>query len=179
MKFERIGSIDTFSQWCKENPNKEPYRVAYYSIEGVLKRIPQEKLRSWLQAFSLGYKYGKNEVRGVQIQACYDNNKVGSWLLWNPRCIYTKDALKDKNEEHFYIKSDSPTPQMLKTANKKLIFKDTSTIYYTVAGNGIMGLSMSIPFSMLPLSILTAQTFVLNLFSKLTLMYNSAYSVFN
>ncbi|MDR2616480.1 MAG: putative glycoside hydrolase [Endomicrobium sp.] len=109
-----------------EEPNKEPYKVVYYSIEGALKRIPQEKLRPWLQDFSLGYKYGKNEVR-AQMQACYDN-KVGNWLLWNPRCVYTKDALKDKNEENFYIESAPPTPQMLKTANKKLILKDTSTI---------------------------------------------------
>jgi hypothetical protein len=88
-----------------EDPNREPYKVVYYSIEGALKRIPQEKLRPWLQDFSLGYKYGKKEIR-AQIQACYDN-KVGSWLLWNPRSIYTRDALKDKNEEHFYLESDS------------------------------------------------------------------------
>ncbi|MDR1662875.1 MAG: putative glycoside hydrolase [Endomicrobium sp.] len=90
------------------NPNKEPYKVVYNSIRGALKRIPEEKLRPWLQDFSLGYKYGKNEVR-TQIQACYDN-KIGSWLLWNPRCIYTISALKDKNEENtFQIKTISPT----------------------------------------------------------------------
>jgi hypothetical protein len=77
------------------DPNKEPYKVVYNSIEGALKRIPQEKLRPWLQDFSFGHKYGKYEVR-EQIQACYDNN-IRSWMLWNPRCVYTKDALKDKN----------------------------------------------------------------------------------
>ncbi|MDR2395101.1 MAG: putative glycoside hydrolase [Endomicrobium sp.] len=104
-----------------EEPNKEPYKIVYCSIEGSLKRIPKEKLRPWLQDFSLGYKYGKNEVR-AQMQACYDN-KVGSWLLWNPRCVYTKDALKNKDEEHFYLESDHPTPQMLKTANSKVDIK--------------------------------------------------------
>ncbi|MDR1417691.1 MAG: putative glycoside hydrolase [Endomicrobium sp.] len=98
-----------------EEPNKEPYKIVYYSIEGALKRVSPEKLRPWLQYFTLGYKYGKNEVR-AQMQACYDN-KIGSWLLWNPRCIYTKDALKDKKEEHFYLESDPSTLQMLKTAN--------------------------------------------------------------
>jgi hypothetical protein len=76
-------------------PNKEPYRTVYYSLESALRRIPNEKLRPWLQDFSLGYKYGQKEVK-AQIQACYDN-KIGSWLLWNPRCTYTKDAL-DKKE---------------------------------------------------------------------------------
>jgi hypothetical protein len=73
-------------------PSKEPYKVVYFALANALKRIPAEKLRPWLQDFSLGYKYGKNEVT-AQIQACYDN-KVSNWLLWNPRCVYTKDALK-------------------------------------------------------------------------------------
>ncbi|MDR3256214.1 MAG: putative glycoside hydrolase [Endomicrobium sp.] len=98
-------------------PNKEPYKIVYYALEGALKRIPNEKLRPWLQDFSLGYKYGKNEVR-AQVQACYDN-KVGSWLLWNPRCIYTKDALKGQEDENTYQQSDPPTPEMLKTEKSK------------------------------------------------------------
>jgi hypothetical protein len=99
------------------DPNKEPYKVVYNSIEGALKRIPEEKLRPWLQDFSLGYKYGKNEVK-AQMQACYDN-KIGSWLLWNPRCIYTRDALKDKNEENTFQISNPPTIEMLKTIGKQ------------------------------------------------------------
>ncbi|MDR1784400.1 MAG: putative glycoside hydrolase [Endomicrobium sp.] len=72
-------------------PNKEPYKIVYMALRGALKRIPKEKLRPWLQDFSMGYKYGKNEIK-AQIQACYDN-KIESWLLWNPRCVYTKDVL--------------------------------------------------------------------------------------
>jgi len=80
-------------------PNKEPYKVVHTALQGALKRISREKLRPWLQDFSLGYKYGKDEVK-AQIQACYDN-KIDSWLLWNPRCIYTKDAIKKQ-----YIKEE-------------------------------------------------------------------------
>jgi hypothetical protein len=79
-------------------PNKEPYRTVYYSLENALRKIPNEKLRPWLQDFSLGYKYGRKEVK-AQMQACYDN-KIGSWLLWNPRCTYTKDALDKKECEN-------------------------------------------------------------------------------
>ncbi|MDR2251778.1 MAG: putative glycoside hydrolase [Endomicrobium sp.] len=108
-----------YAKWTYgiEDPNKEPYKVVYNSIEGALKRIPEEKLRPWLQDFSLGYKYGKNEVR-EQMQACYDN-KIGSWLLWNPRCIYTRGALKDKDEENTFQISNPPTSEMLKTTGKQ------------------------------------------------------------
>ncbi|MDR0800855.1 MAG: putative glycoside hydrolase [Endomicrobium sp.] len=81
-----------------EEPNKEPYKTVYFALNGALKRIPNKKLRPWLQDFSLGYKYGKDEVK-AQIQACYDN-KVSSWLLWNPRCVYTKDALKEQDDDN-------------------------------------------------------------------------------
>ncbi|MDR3281591.1 MAG: putative glycoside hydrolase [Endomicrobium sp.] len=79
-------------------PNKEPYRTVYCSLENALRRIPNEKIRPWLQDFSLGYKYGKSEVK-AQMQACYDNN-VNSWLLWNPKCTYTNDALEKKNPKN-------------------------------------------------------------------------------
>jgi hypothetical protein len=80
-------------------PNKEPYKIVYFALANALKRIPVEKLRPWLQDFSLGYKYGKAEVT-AQIRACYDN-KVSNWLLWNPRCIYTKSALKGQDDNTF------------------------------------------------------------------------------
>ena len=97
-------------------PNKEPYIIVYTAMEGALKRIPKEKLRPWLQDFTMGHKYNKEEVR-AQIQACYDND-LGSWLLWNPRCVYTRDALFDNDAEMVYEKSDPPTPQMIKTQKK-------------------------------------------------------------
>jgi hypothetical protein len=97
------------------DPNKSPYKTVYHAIHGGIQRIPIEKFRPWLQDFSLGYKYGKKEVR-AQIQACYDN-KVSSWLLWNVRCIYTKEALKGQDEENFYEISNPPTSEM--RANKR------------------------------------------------------------
>ncbi|MCL2389867.1 MAG: putative glycoside hydrolase [Endomicrobia bacterium] len=99
------------------DPNKAPYEVVYKAMEGALKRIPLEKLRPWLQDFSWGgYKYGKDEVR-AQIQACYDND-IGDWMLWNPRCVYTKEALKGNDAETSFEKSDPPTPEMLKTKER-------------------------------------------------------------
>jgi hypothetical protein len=80
-----------------KEPNKEPYKIVCCAIEDALKRIPNEKLRPWLQDFSIGYKYGKNEII-LQKKACYDNN-IKNWLLWNPKCIYTKEALELKTKQ--------------------------------------------------------------------------------
>ncbi|MCK9582574.1 MAG: putative glycoside hydrolase [Endomicrobiales bacterium] len=89
------------------NPNLNPYKTVYISIKGAKKGMGKNsiKLRPWLQDFSLGAHYGPKQVR-AQIQACYDNG-VGDWLLWNPRCVYTQGALKDKEEENKYEKLSS------------------------------------------------------------------------
>ncbi len=74
-------------------PNKYPYPVVFRTMSDAKKRFNGEvqKLRPYLQDFSLGYKYGPKEVR-AQILAC-ENLGIQEWLLWNPSCIYTKEAL--------------------------------------------------------------------------------------
>lgn len=52
----------------------------------------KNKLRPWLQDFSYGGVYGPTEVR-AQIQATYDSG-LNSWFLWDPKNLYTKEALK-------------------------------------------------------------------------------------
>mgnify|MGYP003457670275 FL=1 len=49
------------------------------------------KLRPWLQDFNLGAVYTAEMVR-AQIQATYDAG-LDSWLIWDPKNIYTKKAL--------------------------------------------------------------------------------------
>ena len=51
----------------------------------------RNKLRPWLQDFDYGGNYGPVEVR-AQIQATYDSG-LNSWFLWDPKNIYTKEAL--------------------------------------------------------------------------------------
>ncbi|MDR3243914.1 MAG: putative glycoside hydrolase [Elusimicrobiota bacterium] len=87
-----------------KEPNKSPYKIVYESMKGAIKKIPPQKLRPWLQDFTIfGYKYGKDQVK-AQIQASYDND-IGSWLLWNPRCIYTTTALEGPEAESVYSKT--------------------------------------------------------------------------
>ncbi len=99
------------------NPNKEPYRTVYIALQGAKKRLPVEKLRPWLQDFSMrGVKYGPAEVN-AQIQACYDCG-VKTWLLWNAACRYTKDGLKTKSDKDTYKKSsDEKIKELLKYQN--------------------------------------------------------------
>ena len=96
------------------NPNKEPYRTVYIALQGAKKKLPVEKLRPWLQDFSLkGVKYGPKEIQ-AQIQACYDC-EIKTWLLWNAACKYTKDGLKTKENQYSYTKtSDEKIKELLK-----------------------------------------------------------------
>ena len=98
-------------------PNKAPYTTVYKSMEGAIRRIPPEKMRPWLQDFSMsGVTYGPEQVR-AQIQACYDNG-VGDWLLWNAACRYTKSALLEDGQEHLYQRNDLEEV-------KQIIFNET------------------------------------------------------
>ncbi len=51
----------------------------------------RNKLRPWLQDFDYGGDYDAVKVRG-QIQATYDSG-LNSWFLWDPKNLYTKEAL--------------------------------------------------------------------------------------
>lgn len=97
-----------------EKPNKEPYRTVYIALQGAKQRLPAEKLRPWLQDFSLrGVKYGPAEIQ-AQIQACYDCG-VKTWLLWNASCKYTKGGLKSKADQYSYTQTpDEKIKELLK-----------------------------------------------------------------
>ncbi|MFZ2523386.1 MAG: putative glycoside hydrolase [Minisyncoccia bacterium] len=83
------------------NPEANPYQTIYVSMSRAVQRInlassTPDKLRPWLQDFSLKVKYGPKEVKD-QIQAVYDAG-VDSWLLWSASNIYTRSALEKESE---------------------------------------------------------------------------------
>ena len=55
------------------------------------------KLRPWLQDFNLGATYNAPMIR-AQIKATYDSG-LTSWLLWDPKVIYTKGGLLAAGED--------------------------------------------------------------------------------
>ncbi len=78
------------------NPNVEPYKVVYKTMYDALKKLGpiHNRMRPWLQDFSLGHKYGPQEVR-AQIQACEDLG-FKEWLMWSANSTYTKPGYRTK-----------------------------------------------------------------------------------
>lgn len=84
-----------------KNPNTAPYEIVSAALRDAIKRsadeqqpveIVKDKIRPWLQDFTLGPpRYGPEEVR-AQIKAARDHG-INEWLLWNPVVNYTKEAL--------------------------------------------------------------------------------------
>lgn len=77
-----------------KDPNASPYETVFRSIEDTKKILSETtvELRPYFQDFSLfGVSYGAEEVR-AQIRAANENG-VYEWLLWNPVCRYTREAL--------------------------------------------------------------------------------------
>ncbi|MGH7521938.1 MAG: putative glycoside hydrolase [Gemmatimonadales bacterium] len=80
-------------------PNAEPYRVVRNALREAIERSrPLGKaatIRPFLQAFTLGRRkprYTPHEIR-EQIRAAEDVG-IYSWVLWNPRSVYQRDALR-------------------------------------------------------------------------------------
>ena len=85
-------------QYGFKNPAEHPYEVITHSMKGAILKTNKmqgqdiHKIRPWLQDFNLGAKYTKEMVR-AQIKALNDQG-LESWMLWDPRNVYTKDALE-------------------------------------------------------------------------------------
>jgi hypothetical protein len=83
-------------------PNGQPYRVVRSALNDALQRsrpLPgSAEIRPFLQAFTLGRRlprYTPYEIR-EQIRAVEDAG-ITSWVLWNPRSVYQRDALRPKH----------------------------------------------------------------------------------
>ena len=84
-----------------KSPNTAPYEIVSAALRDAIRKsaderrpveTTQDKIRPWLQDFTLGPPhYGPEEVR-AQIKAARDHG-IKEWLLWNPVVHYTKEAL--------------------------------------------------------------------------------------
>lgn len=87
-------------QYGLKNPAANPGTVINNSILGAIKKteamgLPKSKIRPWLQDFDMGATYTESLVR-AQIDS---SEKIGvtSWMLWDPKNVYTPKALKLQN----------------------------------------------------------------------------------
>ena len=85
-------------------PNGQPYHIVHSALTDALQRsrpLPASaEIRPFLQAFTLGRRlprYTPFEIR-EQIRAAEDLG-ITSWVLWNPRSVYQKGALRPKHGE--------------------------------------------------------------------------------
>ena len=81
------------------HPNGEPYRVVHDALRDAQEKtrdIPNAAtIRPYLQAFTLGRRkprYTPVEIR-EEIRAAEELG-ITSWVLWNPRSVYQRDALR-------------------------------------------------------------------------------------
>ena len=96
-------------------PNGQPYRVVRSALSDALERsrpLPgSAEIRPFLQAFTLGRRlprYTPFEIR-EQIRAVEDVG-ITSWVLWNPRSVYQRGALRPKHEAARELSSTNPRP---------------------------------------------------------------------
>ncbi len=80
-----------------KNPAEHPYEVVNITMKSAVAKatamgLSPLKIRPWLQDFDMGANYGKDKVQ-AQIKGTYDAG-LNSWMLWDPKNIYTKDALE-------------------------------------------------------------------------------------
>lgn len=78
-----------------KNPNAQPYKTVFSSVRDAKLKLETTQntvtqIRPWLQDFSLGVHYGRNEIQ-AQIKAVEDAG-IKEWIFWNPSCRY--DASK-------------------------------------------------------------------------------------
>jgi hypothetical protein len=87
------------------NPVANPYEIVYLTLKKAQERthLPSIRFRPWLQAFR-DYAFDKGHFTGKKIREQINAaEKFGSlgWMLWNPHNIYTRDGLKnfDNNKQ--------------------------------------------------------------------------------
>ncbi|HYH01734.1 MAG TPA: putative glycoside hydrolase, partial [Bacillota bacterium] len=74
-----------------KNPNAQPYKTVFSSVRDAKLKLETAQntttqIRPWLQDFSLGVRYGRDEIQ-AQIKAVEDAG-IKEWIFWNPSCRY-------------------------------------------------------------------------------------------
>jgi hypothetical protein len=80
-----------------KSPENNPGQIVSKSLVDFKKKMSgtPASLRPWLQDFTLRVPYSSDMVR-AQIDAC-EKAGIKQWLLWDPQCTYTEQALKKQS----------------------------------------------------------------------------------
>ena len=85
------------------DPVTHPYEIVRFSLDRARERTKLDpvRFRPWLQAFA-DYAFDKRQFGEEQIQAqirAAQSFGADGWLLWNPRNIYSADALRPPSKK--------------------------------------------------------------------------------
>lgn len=86
-----LGTIESGKNQLRDKIISEKGTTTLTIIDSILSK-EIKKLRPWLQDFNIGAIYDGEMIR-KEIQAVYDAGLTSGWLLWNPRNVYTEEAL--------------------------------------------------------------------------------------
>ena len=96
-----------------ERPNANPYAIVKRALREAIERSRSQArsaaIRPFLQAFTLGRRlprYTPHEIR-EQIRAAEELG-IMSWVLWNPRSVYQRDALRPYRSDVRPAVSENP-----------------------------------------------------------------------
>ncbi len=89
----------TSGMYGLSSPNAHPYKTVDRALKDVIRRTARianaAKVVPWYQDFTLGPPHYFAEHVRAQMKAGYDNG-FQSWILWNPRSVYTTAALEPR-----------------------------------------------------------------------------------
>ncbi len=99
------------------NPVAYPHEIVYLTLKRAQERtkLSPIRFRPWLQAFR-DYAFDRRFFNGKEIKEQIDAaGKFGSqgWMLWNPKNIYSSEALKREDSQGRRLSSLAPSSKTL------------------------------------------------------------------
>jgi hypothetical protein len=93
------------------SPNARPYDTIDHALKDAKRRTTgvanAARIVPWYQDFTLGPpRYSAEHVR-AQIKAGRDNG-IHGWMLWNPRSVYSLDALRSDSAKDSLVAESKP-----------------------------------------------------------------------
>ncbi len=93
------------------NPVQHPYEIVRLTLDRAQQRtkVDPVRFRPWIQGFA-DYAFDKRQFGATEIQAqikAAESFGSDGWLLWNPRNVYSADAIRTASKKQLAAKETS------------------------------------------------------------------------
>lgn len=93
------------------NPVLHPYEIVRLSLDRAQQRTKVDaiRFRPWIQGFA-DYAFDKRQFGAAEIQAqikAAESFGADGWLLWNPRNVYSADAIRVAGKKQLAARENS------------------------------------------------------------------------